>query len=233
MLGRPGPHLRIADGHRADALRRVHVSFQQQRRRFERRRDVVEPELRAVGRQQVGHVNIHCQQVADRVGVFRAIQTMDDVAARRAPAFPGAIERPGEPRRKARVLGFGRVEATLEAASPARSVCVALAPMSPHGLSSRRSSRFEPYRTVRRKGRAFVVARDAVFIHEGAVLGRIGALAAACSATGRQLRRRFVGLNSLRQARSLSAKTAPPSLSFLAILRISRAPSPPPGVSFL
>ena len=93
MLGGPGPHLRIAHGHGADALRRVHVSLQQQRRRFKSRRDVVEPELRAVGRQQVGNVNVDRQQITDRVRIFGAIQTMDDVAARVAMAFPGTVER--------------------------------------------------------------------------------------------------------------------------------------------
>ncbi len=92
MLGSAGPHLRIAHGHGADALGRVHVSLQQQRRRFERRRDVVEPEFRAVGGQQVAHVKIDRQQVTDRVRIFGAIQTMHNVAARRAVAFPGAIQ---------------------------------------------------------------------------------------------------------------------------------------------
>ena len=40
--------------------------------------------------------------------ILGAIQPMDDEAARRALAFPGAVERRGQPARKARVLGLGR-----------------------------------------------------------------------------------------------------------------------------
>ncbi len=92
MLDGSGPHLRIADGHGTDALGRVHVSLQQQRRRFERRRNIVEPEFRAVGGQQVGDVNVDRQQVTNRVRIFGAIQTMHDIAAGRAVAFPGTVE---------------------------------------------------------------------------------------------------------------------------------------------
>ena len=154
--------------------RRVHVSLQQQRRRFERRRDVVEPELRAVGRQQIGHVNVDCQQIADRVRIFGAIQTMHDVAARRAVAFPGAIERCSKPARKARVLGLATDAACLEAASPARSVSEGLAPTYP-AWPNRSSKPAASRLTGASAGirRAFVVTRDAVLIHERAVLGRI------------------------------------------------------------
>src|SRR6185369_17785114 len=47
------------------------------------------------------------QQIADRVGVFSAIETMYDVAAWGTLARPGAIQRSTQPGRKTRVLGFG------------------------------------------------------------------------------------------------------------------------------
>jgi len=84
--------LRIAHGHGADALGRVDVAFQQQRRGLQSRRNVVEPEFRAVGGQQVGYVDVNVQQVADCIRIFGAIQTVHDVAARSLVAFPGAIE---------------------------------------------------------------------------------------------------------------------------------------------
>ena len=93
----PALHLGIADRQRADALRGGEVAVEQQRRRAQRRGDVVEAEVAAVVRQQRGHVDVERQQIADRVAVLGAVQAVDDVAAGRAAPGPGAIERFGQP----------------------------------------------------------------------------------------------------------------------------------------
>ena len=170
MLGRPRLHLRIAHGHRRYALRRVHISFQQQRRRFEGGRDVVESEFRAVGRQQVGHINVDGQQVTDSVRIFGPIQTVHDEAARGALGFPGSIERGGEPARKARVFGLGRPGHTLRRHRPHAQLskdslkCARMAQQIVEGR------RLQIDRIVGRQRRSFVVTRHTIFIRERAVL---------------------------------------------------------------
>ena len=58
---------------------------------------VVEPVLvGVVGRQQRPRVNLERQQVANAVGVFRAVQTMDGRTARVGRHLGGAIEPGGE-----------------------------------------------------------------------------------------------------------------------------------------
>ena len=64
ILGGPGPHVRVAHGHRADALRRGDIPLEQQRRRLQRGGDVVEAEVGAVARQQLGDVDV--ERRADR-----------------------------------------------------------------------------------------------------------------------------------------------------------------------
>ncbi len=181
MLGGPGPHLRIAHGHGADALGRVHVSLQQQRRRFQRRRNVVEPEFRAVGGQQVGHVNVDRQQVADCVGIFGAIQTMHDVAARRAVAFPGTIERCSQPARKARVLGFGRTGHARRRHGPHTQLAQDSFPSLRVAQKIVEARRLQIDRALRRIRRAIAVTRDAIFVHERAVFDRFR----GCAGLGR------------------------------------------------
>ena len=110
----PGRHLGIAHRHRADALRGGDVPLEQQRRRLQRRRDVVEAEVGAVARQQLGDVDVEREQIANRVAVFGAVQTVDHVAARAccAPAHARSSDAASQ-RREADVLGFGRVRHAL------------------------------------------------------------------------------------------------------------------------
>ena len=173
MLDRPGPHLRIAHGHGANALGRVHVSFQQQRRRFQSRRNVVESEFRAVGRQQVGHVNVDRQQVTDCVRIFGAIQTMHDVAAGRAAAFPGAVERLSQPARKACVLGFRRARHACRRHGPHTQLPKDSFPSPGMAENIVEARRLEIDRTLRWIRRAAAVTRNAVFIHERAGFDRL------------------------------------------------------------
>jgi len=49
------------------------------------------------------------EKIADGVGILGAIQAMDHEAAGRALAFPGTVERRGQPAGKRCVLGFGRM----------------------------------------------------------------------------------------------------------------------------
>jgi hypothetical protein len=93
VFGRAGPHVGVADGQRADALRGGEIPLEQERRGLQRRGNVVEPEVGAIARQQVGHVDIERQQVTNGVAVFGAVEPMNDVDARRALACPRAIER--------------------------------------------------------------------------------------------------------------------------------------------
>ena len=84
----PGRAVGIADRQRADALRRGEIPLEQQRRRPQRRGDVVEAEVAAVARQQRGDVDVERQQIANRVAVLGAVQPMHDVAARACSALP-------------------------------------------------------------------------------------------------------------------------------------------------
>ena len=69
--GRPGRQARDLASHR-------HVSLQMSRRNRERVREIVETAVgRVIARQQRLHVHIEREQIANRVVVFRAIQTMD------------------------------------------------------------------------------------------------------------------------------------------------------------
>ena len=74
--------------------------FQQQRRNLQHVGDVVEPVALVVARQQFGDVDVQRQQIADRVGVFGAIQPVQ----RRAPgihvAGRRAVERRLQPGRQ-------------------------------------------------------------------------------------------------------------------------------------
>jgi hypothetical protein len=185
-LVRPRPHLWIAHGHGADALGRVHISFQQQRRRFERRRDVVEPEFRAVGRQQVSHVNVDRQQVSDRVRIFGAIQTMHDVVARAAAAFPGTVHRCSQPVRKSRVFCLGRTGQPRRRHGPYAQLPKNSFPSVRMAQKIVEARRFEINRSLRRVHRALAVTGNAVLIQERAVFDRLR----GCTGLGRRDRRR-------------------------------------------
>ena len=64
--------LRVADGHRRDAQPHREIALEQQRRRLQRVRDVVEPVARDVRGQQRRDVHREAEQVAHRVAVRRA-----------------------------------------------------------------------------------------------------------------------------------------------------------------
>jgi hypothetical protein len=74
--------LRIADGEGGNAIRRREIALEEHRRHAKNVGDVVEPRARIVGRQQCGRIDVERQQVANRVGVFGAIEPMDERAAR-------------------------------------------------------------------------------------------------------------------------------------------------------
>ena len=70
--------LRIAYRERADFQRRVEVMFLKRRRYAQRVGDVVEAKRGIVRRQQGSGVDVQCQQIANRVGILGAIQTVQD-----------------------------------------------------------------------------------------------------------------------------------------------------------
>ena len=70
------PDRRAADGPPADGGRGRRVAFDERGRDAEHVRDVVEPGGRIVGRQQRRDVHVERQQVADRAGVFGAVEAM-------------------------------------------------------------------------------------------------------------------------------------------------------------
>ena len=87
--------LRVADGEAADLFRRVEVAFHDRRRHKQQIGEVVEPARRVVRRQQQRVVDLFwqcldCQQIADRVLVFRCGSA--DARAEACPGF-GAVER--------------------------------------------------------------------------------------------------------------------------------------------
>jgi hypothetical protein len=66
-----------SDGECADLRRCGEIALEQGRRQAQDLGDVVEPFRRIVGRQEGGRVDLERQQIADGVGILRAIQTMD------------------------------------------------------------------------------------------------------------------------------------------------------------
>ena len=85
---RSGLGFGIADRKIADSQRSGEIAFQQQRRSLQRRRNIVETKVAAVARQQFRDVEIHAQQIANGVGIFRAIETMQNIAARIVLCLP-------------------------------------------------------------------------------------------------------------------------------------------------
>ena len=71
----------IANGQLGDAQGGGEIALEQQRRRRQRGRDVVEAEVAAVARQQIGDVDRDAEQIAHGVGVLDAVQAMQDLAA--------------------------------------------------------------------------------------------------------------------------------------------------------
>ena len=174
ILGRPRPRVGIADGHRADALRGGDVALEQERRRSQRGGDVVEAEVGPVARQPVRDVDVEREQIANRVRILAAVQAMHHVAARRAAALPGTIERSGEPGREADVLAFGRVRHALRR----HGARAQLAEHAFPGVGLRQqiveTGRLEVHRRIGWRRRAAVVTADAVLVQPGAMLRRLG-----------------------------------------------------------
>ena len=164
--------------------------------------DVVEPEVRAVARQQFGDVDVERQQIANRVAVLGAVQPMDDIAARVALALPRAIERAREPGREGRVLGF---RGTRHALRRHR----AHAQLAQHAFPRRRLRQqvvqargLEIDRVVGRLRRAAVVAADAVLLDPG-LMFRSVSRGGRCGRGAGDSGRRRCGLRRLRRWRCL------------------------------
>ena len=103
---------RAADGQPTDGARRREVAFHQRLRHPQQAADVVEAEARVVGRQEVVRLDLHCQQIADGVGVLRAVQAVEGGrTARIAGLRPGAVELALEPSQERLELLRGRPRA--------------------------------------------------------------------------------------------------------------------------
>jgi hypothetical protein len=92
VVGRPRAHGGITDRQRADAPRGGDVALEQQRRRPQRIGDVVEAEVAAIARQQIRDIDLEPEEIANRIAVFRAIETMEDELAGLNTGAPRAIE---------------------------------------------------------------------------------------------------------------------------------------------
>ena len=94
----------VADRAPADLQGRRHVALHQRRRHRQRLGDVVEAFARVVAGQQRAHVHVHRQQIADRVGVLGAVETLEgrrvEVASGRVRGIELAFERGGERRHR-------------------------------------------------------------------------------------------------------------------------------------
>src|SRR5262249_32788459 len=82
----------IADCEVTDAQCSRQIALKQERRSRERRCDVIESEIAAVARQQVGHIDFDAEKIAHCVSVFRAIKTMEDVTPWIVSQSRGRIE---------------------------------------------------------------------------------------------------------------------------------------------
>ncbi len=102
------PKAGVTDGELADPLRRDHVAFDQSRRDGENIRDIVEPVLLVVGRQQGMCIHVEPEQVANGVGVLDPVEPVDGWAARIGRGHRRAVELGLEPRHeRARRGGIG------------------------------------------------------------------------------------------------------------------------------
>ena len=112
------------------------------------------------------HINVNGQQIADGVLIFRRFRRWTTKRPGVVVAFPGTINRQGEPaRRSPHTQPPWASEASLEAASPARSASAGPAPTFQHVAQQVVVvGSFQNHRTVRRQGRALVVAGHAVLV---------------------------------------------------------------------
>ena len=97
QVGRLGRRLPVADRHAGDPRRGGRVRLEQRRRDRQRSGDVVEAVRRVVGRQQRRRVDAQVEQIADRVRVLGAVQSMQDDGARIGVAAGAAIDLVLEP----------------------------------------------------------------------------------------------------------------------------------------
>ncbi len=96
-----GRHRLVADRKAADLHRRGDIALNERRRHGERFRKIVEALTRSVGRQQDVHVDVEREQVADRVGVFGAVQPMQRRCDEGRVGIDGLVEPLLELRREA------------------------------------------------------------------------------------------------------------------------------------
>ena len=102
------PRIRLADRLHGDGARRDDVLLDERRRHLQRRRDVVEAFGDVVRRQQARRVDLHREEIANRVRVFLAVEPVQDHLIRqmRRRGRCRAVERVFEPRDE-RVDGRG------------------------------------------------------------------------------------------------------------------------------
>jgi hypothetical protein len=84
--------LTVNVGGLGDAQAGGEIALEQQRGSRQRAGDVVEPEVAAVTRQQIGDVNRDAEHIAHRVRVLQPVQTMEDEAARGVLLHRGGVE---------------------------------------------------------------------------------------------------------------------------------------------
>ncbi len=100
-----GAEVGIADRHRADLVRGLHEPLEQHRRHPENVADVVKPVRGVVGRQQRRRIDIEREEIAHRIRVFGAVETMENRTAGVGRFGGRAIQCGREPRDQ---LGAGR-----------------------------------------------------------------------------------------------------------------------------
>ena len=98
----------VTHGLAADLARSSHIRLHQRRGRGESIGHVVEAMAQIVGGQQLRRIDLQAQQIANRIGVFRAIQTMQRRSARVRVQSRVAVQRILQRGRKGRERGGGR-----------------------------------------------------------------------------------------------------------------------------
>ena len=164
-----GPDARVADGELTDLRRRDHVALEQARGEGQHVANVVKAVAGIVGGQVLASIDLKCQQVADGVGVFGAVQPVDDrpTGVGRQPG--GVVERRFEPRCQPVVVQrrwtresyrghLSRPQLQYHALPDADLVAALANLIQRHGLQ----------REIR-GGELIVMTTDAVLIEEGAL----------------------------------------------------------------
>ncbi len=122
---------RIADRQRRDLVGRRQIALEQDRRHAERVGDVVEAVRRIVGRQHRRGVDVEREQIANRVGVFHAIQPMNQSAPRIRLRQPRRDPARSSGTTRARAPSPDPDAARPAAASCRRAPCARLSPTRP------------------------------------------------------------------------------------------------------